>query len=270
VNSDQKPPLKELATRFLTSLPPEERTEKQGEVYKFTRWCGWEKSFNELRGPTIAGYAERLSPSDTDYGKKLGIIRSFLVHSKKQGWCQTNLAVHLKAKKPKTRKKAATLSAVAPAPEAVTLTEESYAEMETELKNLKARSTQLIEDIRKAAADKDFRENAPLAAAREQRGHVEGQIKELESILKSAVIIDREQKSRLMVNPGDRVTLRALDSGEELKYYLVSPREVDPTQGKISTVSPMGKAIVGQPQGAVIEVAAPAGKMSYRIESIEH
>jgi transcription elongation factor GreA len=269
VNSDQ-PPLKELATRFLTSLPPEERTEKQGEVYKFTRYCGSEKSLSDLRGPTVAGYAERLSPSDTDYEKKLEIIRGFLIHSKKQGWCQTNLAVHIKVRKPRARRKSAVPATVTPPPEAVTLTEESYTEMEAELKNLKARSTQLIEDIRKAAADKDFRENAPLAAAREQRGHVEGQIKELESILKSAVIIDREQKSRLVVNPGDRVTLKALDSGEELKYYLVSPREVDPTQGKISTVSPMGKAIVGQPQGAVIEVAAPAGKMKYRIESIEH
>lgn len=268
MKSTENPPLKEMATRFLTSLPPEERVEKQVEVYKFTRWCGWEKNFGDLRGPIIAGYVERLSVSDTDYDRKLEIVRSFLLHSKKQGWCQTNLAVHLKAKKSRARRRASAV--VSPALQTTTLTAQSYAEMEAELERLKSRSTQLIEDIRKAAADKDFRENAPLAAAREQRGHVEGQIKELEGIMKSATIIDDGQKSRLVVNAGDSVTLCAMESGEELNYTLVSPREVDPMRGKISTVSPMGKAIMGKPQGAVIEVAAPAGKMSYRIEGIKH
>lgn len=259
--------LKEAATRFLVSLPPEERQASQSEVYKFTRWYGWEKPFVELAAPDIASYAERLSLSDADYASKLEKVRSFLVYAKKQGWSRGSLASHLKTKKVKTPPR---FSAHHDSPEAVLLTQQRYAELEAELASLREKSTQLIGEIRRAAADKDFRENAPLAAAREQRGHIEGQIRELEETLKSARIADQGKKTALKATAGDSIVLLDLASDEELRYVLVSPREVDPVKGKISVASPIGKAVIGQRQGDVVEVAAPVGKLRYQIKQVEH
>jgi len=267
VDSNQNPNLNEAATRFLVSLSAEERQARQNEVYKFVRWYGGERAFAELKAPNIAHYAERLSLSDTDYASKLEIVRSFLAYAKKQGWSKVNLATHLKKKKTKLTPKSSSLRA---SPEAVPLTQQRYEELETELADLRDKSSRLIEEIRRAAADKDFRENAPLTAAREQRGHVEGQIRELEETLKSATIIDKAEKTDLKASTGDKIVLRDLASGEELHYILVSPREVDPTRGKISIASPIGKAVTGRRQGQVVEVAAPVGKLRYQIEQIEH
>jgi transcription elongation factor GreA len=57
-------------------------------------------------------------------------------------------------------------------------------------------------------------------------------------------------------------------SGEEVRYTLVSPSEVDVTSGRISGASPIGKAIVGKARGDVVEVTVPAGKLRYRIVKI--
>ena len=122
----------------------------------------------------------------------------------------------------------------------------------------------------RAAADKDFRENSPLEAAREQRGYLEGRIEELERALKSATVLGEGQKTTLKVKIGDSVSLRDLASGEELRYMIVSPREVDPTQGKISNVSPIGRALIGRGQEEVVEVVAPAGKLRYQVKQVEH
>ncbi len=267
INSDNRnPSLSEAASRFLASLPPAARALSQQEVSRFVRWYGRERVLAELTAPDIANYAEQLSLSDTDYIKKLGLIQAFLVYASKEGWSKRNLAPHLKAKKGKPRRKAAFKQN---SPETISLTQQGYTALEAELVTLKGKRAGAIDEVRRAAADKDFRENAPLDAAREQYGHLEGQIKELEETLKLAVILDGTKEVTLKVGTGDSITLRDLASGEELHYMMVSSKEVDPARGKISRASPIGKAVNGRGQGEVIEVIAPAGKLRYRLEQIE-
>jgi len=266
-NSDsQNPSLSEAASCFLAKLSSTEREASQQEVYKFVRWYGWERPFSGLTAPEVANYAERLSLSDTDYSKKLELIRGFLAYARKEGWSKINLATHLKAKKGKSESPS---SAKRGLPETIPLTRQGYAELEAELAALINKRPQIIEEMRRAAADKDFRENAPLAAAREKRGYLEGRIRELEETLKTAVISDGEQESTLKAGIGNSLTLSDLTSGEELRYVIVNPREVDPTQNKISSASPMGKALIGQGEGEIVEVAVPAGKLRYQIKRIE-
>ena len=262
----QNPNLGEAARHFLASLSPEEAKVSQQEVYKFVRWYSWECPFAAITAPEVANYAERLSSSDTDYAKKLELIRAFLIYAKNKGWTKINLATHLKTKKGKTR----LLTTRQNLPENISLTREGYAKLEAELASLEDKRHEVIDEMRLAAADKDFRENAPLEAARQQRGHLEGRIRELEETLKLAVIIDEAEKATPKASIGDSVILRDLASGEELHYTLVSPREVDPAQGRISNLSPIGKAIIGQRRGEVIEVIVPAGKLRYEIKQIEH
>jgi transcription elongation factor GreA len=267
VNSDDRvPTLREAAAKFLAQLSARDRDASQPEVYKFARWYGWESPFSRLAAPAVASYAEQLSVSDTDYARKLELLRSFLAYAKKAGWSRTNLATHLKTKKTKTAQAVAGGRAQ---PEAVSLTRQRYDELVAELENLKKRSRELVIEIQLAAADKDFRENAPLDAAREERGHVEGRIKELEETLKAATIIEDKKEPAHKSFIGDSIVLQDLASGEELRYMIVDPREVDPSRGKISIASPLGKALLGRSSGEVVEITAPAGRMRYRIKSVE-
>ncbi len=258
--------LDEAASHFLADLPPEGRGSSQQEIHKFVRWFGRERPLAGLAAAEVANYAERLSTSDTDYVRKLELVRAFLVYAKKGGWSKVNLAVQLKTRKEKVRLRSSPRRG---SPEPVLLTRQGYAELEAELGALQGKRSESIEEIRIAAADKDFRENVPLAAAREQRGLLEGRINELEETLKAAVVIDEKQKTTLTVGIGDSVILCDLDSGEELRYTLVSPREADPASGKISHVSPIGRAVIDRGQGEIVEVAAPVGKLRYQIKQVE-
>lgn len=258
--------LGEAASLFLADLPSGESGVSQQEIYKFIRWFGRERPFTGLTPAEVDNYAEQLSLSDTDYMRKLELVRNFLVYAKKKGWIKTGLAAHLKARKGKTRLPPSPRRG---SPETVSLTRQGYAELEAELAGLQSERQEVIDEIRIAAADKDFHENAPLEAARERRGQLEGRIIELEAIMKSAVVIGEKQEATLKVGIGDSVILCDLDSGEELSYTLVSPREVDPTRGKISSVSPIGQAVIGKEQGEMVEIAVPAGKLRYQIKQIE-
>jgi len=263
---DQNLSLGEAASRFLVNLSPEERKTSQQEIYKFVRWYGWERHLAGLTAPEVANYADRLSLSDIDYAKKLEQIRAFLTYAKKEGWSQSNLATHLKVRKAKTKSAPLTGQGVR---QTMSLSQQGYAELQAELAELKSKRFQAIDEVRRAAADKDFREKPPLEAAREQYGQLEGRIRELEEAVKLASVIDEKPKVTLKVNIGDSILLQDLDSEEELHYTIVSPREVDPTKGMISSASPVGKAIVGRDQGEVIEVITPVGKLRYQIKLIE-
>jgi transcription elongation factor GreA len=267
VSSDKRSPtLGEAASQYLAKLSSQEREASQPEVYKFARWYGWERPFTNLAAPEVAGYAEQLSLSDTDYARKLELIRAFLAYAKKVGWSRTNLASHLKTRKAKGGSPTAARRNL---PESIPLTQQKYDELEAELATLKEKRHELIDEIRRAAADKDFRENAPLAAAREQRGHVEGQIREIEETLKVATIIDGKREPALKTGVGDNIVLSDLASGEELRYMIVDPREVDPSRGKISIASPLGKALIGRRGGEIVEIAVPAGRLRYQIKRVE-
>jgi len=265
-NDENNPTLGQAAARFLGTLSAGKREASQPEVYKFARWYGWEISLSRLEAHQIERYAEQLSVSDTDYARKLELVRAFLAYAKKAGWTETNLATHLKTKKAKTSTSG---TAVRGLPEAVTLTQQRYDEMVAELADLKERSRHLVGEIQRAAADKDFRENAPLQAAREERGHVEGRIKELAQSLKAATIIEEKKEPAIKTIIGDVIILEDLACGDELRYMIVDPREMDASRGKISFVSPLGKALLGRKGGETVEINVPAGRLRYRIKRVE-
>ncbi len=265
--SDNQPlNLAEAASRFLASLSPEEAKSSQSEVQRFVRWYGRERSLSGLIAHEVANYAARMPSSDTDYIRKLEQVRAFLTYSREQGWTKTNLAAHLKVKKGREKTSATGRQGRT---EGMSLTQQGYDDVKAELASLEPKRAHAIEEVRLAAADKDVRENAPLEAAREHHGQLVGRIKQLEEILKSAVIIDEKQKTTFTVGIGDSVVLQDLGSKEELRYKIVSPREVDPVRGRISNVSPVGKAVIGRKEGDIVEVVIPAGKIRYQVKRVE-
>ncbi len=259
--------LGEAATQFLLTLSSQERLKSQQEVYKFVRWYGEKRPLMGLTIPEVANYTDQITSSTTEVVEKLGIPKAFLAYAHKQGWTKTNLAVHLKSKK--TPLKLAS-SSKRSSQKQVLLTTKGYEDLKAELDTLKDKRPRIAEEIQKAASDKDFRENAPLEAAREHLGQVEGRIQELESTLKTATLVDEHQASNREITFGDTVVLRDLASDEQVSYKLVDASEANALKGKISVVSPMGQALLGQTQGQKIEVKAPAGIMHYQIEGIQH
>jgi transcription elongation factor GreA len=255
--SEHNPTLAEVADTFLSNLPPEERGKTQAEISKFVRWLGLSRQVKDVSPVDVASYGEHITPL------AVKPLRSFLTYIRKKRFSSINLAPHLRAKKTSSKTVAVWQSGHVQA----TLTAQGYAKLEKELANLKNQRSRVMEEIQKAAADKDFRENAPLAAARESKAHLEGRIKEIESILNQAKIVGEDQDTS-RAKFGDTVVLRDLSSGKEFSYTLVDPREANPAKGKLSVASPLGKAIIDKEKGQTIEVVAPAGTFCCRIENI--
>lgn len=255
-----------VATKFLVNLPLEEREIAQPEVFRFVRWYGWGRSLAEITIPELINYAEQVAASMPEPLKKIEPVKAFLNYARKEGFIKTNLAAHLRVRKASLR------SAFSPRQlpsTPVSLSPEGYAQLEAELAALKRERPRIAEELRRAAADKDFRENAPLEAAREYQGQVEARIRALEAILKAATVAEEKPVSVSKADIGNTIVLSDLSTGEEMRYTLVSPSEANPTAGKLSTASPIGKAVIGHEPGETIEVSAPAGVSYYRIEHIE-
>ena len=256
----------EAARHFLETLSDKERIAKQAEVQRFIRWCGADRVFGHLHGQEVANYADTLMGGVTDATRRADDVRAFLVYAKKEGYTTTNLGTHLRLRKGSPRRKAATQAA----PEEVPITVEEQAAREGELVSLKAQRPQILQDIKRAMEDKDFRENAPLDAARQQKAFIEGRIRELEATLEQAVIVAAKPvRTGDTIAVGSTVVLRNLGSNAQQTYTLAWPTDVDAAEGRISIESPVGKALLDHRAGDEIEVSAPSGKLRFRIEQIE-
>jgi transcription elongation factor GreA len=255
--SEHNPTLAEVADAFLPNLPPDERGKTQPEISKFIRWLGSSRQVKDVSPVDVASYGELITPS------AVKPLKSFLTYIRRKKFSSINLAPHLRVKKTSSKTVAVWQSGQVQA----TLTAQGYAKLEKELANLKDQSSQVIEEVQKAAADKDFRENAPLAAARERKAHLDGRIREIQSILSQAKLVGEGQHTS-RAKFGDTVVLRDLSSGKEFSYALVDPREANPAKGKLSVASPLGKAILDKEKGQTVEIVAPAGTFCCRIEDI--
>jgi transcription elongation factor GreA len=116
----------------------------------------------------------------------------------------------------------------------------------------------------------DLSENAEYTAAREELAFIDGRIEELEMLLKQAVVIENgdHHKKGSTVDLGSQVTVKIANKDNNEIFTLVGEWEADPAEKKISHESPLGKALLGKAIGEEIEFEAPAGKMVYKIVSI--
>ena len=148
------------------------------------------------------------------------------------------------------------------------LTPEGHEKLMKELEFLKkVRRRELSKEIGKARAHGDISENAEYDAAKEAQGLNEKRIAELgEKLANAQILDDKISKDEVLV--GATVELKDLDSGEELKYILVSEIEADFSQGKISVDSPIGKGLLGHKKNKVVKISIPAGILRYKILKI--
>lgn len=154
--------------------------------------------------------------------------------------------------------------------ERVPMTTYGYAILEKELKHLqKVERPAIIAAIDEARGHGDLKENAEYHAAKEKQGFIEGRIKELDSKLSRAEVIDPLKQNGTRIVMGATVSLVDADTDEEVTYALVGPDEADIDKGLISVTSPIGRALIGKSEGDEAIVRAPSGKRSYDIEEVE-
>ena len=149
--------------------------------------------------------------------------------------------------------------------EKVPLTRAGFVALDHELKKLKSvERPAVIRAIAEAREHGDLSENAEYHAAREKQSFIEGRIKEVESILSRAEVIDPSKFSG-SIKFGATVTLVDEDTDEEKTYQIVGEPEADIEKGKLNIRSPLARALIGKEEGDSVEVRTPGGERSYEI-----
>lgn len=261
--------LSEATRQFMSRVAEDERNAYQQELSRFLRWYGRDRLLQEVTPPQVDDYVQEVQKTGGDYQSRLLPLRSFLAFARESGYTSTNLATVIKVKRSGSRKAQAVQGTNRRDGDVQYITAEGYQRLQEELDTLKARRPDMAMELRTAAADKDLRENAPYDAAKEKQGKVEARIRDLEAAIKKTVIMIDGPISTAKVQQGHKVVLRDLVTGEEVRYTLVNPREVDLIAGKISFASPMGRALLDRAVGDRVEVTAPQGILHYQILNVE-
>ncbi len=150
------------------------------------------------------------------------------------------------------------------------LTNAGYERLRSELERLERKERPLVvKALSHAREFGDLSENAEYAAAKERQLHLEMRIAEIYEKLTRSEIIDESQIPKDKAYLGALVTLREDGTEKEVTYRLVSTDEADFSQNKISTESPVGKAMLGKKVGDKVEATVPAGMLNYKIIVID-
>ena len=152
------------------------------------------------------------------------------------------------------------------------ITKEGEVLLREELKKLKTEDRpKIIDAIATAREFGDLKENAEYHAAKEQQSLTEARIRDIESKLSNAQIIDIS-----ILDPSDKVifgttvTVYNSDTEKSIVYKIVGEDEADASIGKISFASPLAKSLIGKFEGDVIKVETPSGVIDYEIEQVDY
>ena len=149
------------------------------------------------------------------------------------------------------------------------LTAEGAQKLKVELAELKGpKRDEIARRLRSAIQQGDLSENADYHKAKEDQGFLEMRIREIEYVLKNAIIIEEHVGERETVDVGATVTVQEEDFPPDT-YMLVGAKEADPRNGRISNESPIGSALLGKRVGDMAIAQTPSGEIRLKILKIE-
>jgi transcription elongation factor GreA len=155
--------------------------------------------------------------------------------------------------------------------ERVPMTVNGLARLQEELKRLKTvERPRVLKALEEARAHGDLSENAEYDAARHEQGLIEGRVSELETKTRNAQVIDVTKLSGDDVKFGATVQLQDVDNNAKVTYQVVGADEADIKAGLLSVTSPLGRALIGKSEGALLEVSAPGGVKTYELLKVEY
>jgi transcription elongation factor GreA len=151
----------------------------------------------------------------------------------------------------------------------IPMTQQAYDRLAQELDTMKkVDRPEIIAEIAAARAQGDLSENAEYHAAKEKQGQLEAKINELEDKINRAEIVTEGAGGADHIVFGAIVSVKNLQNNKVQKYTLVGPEDVDVVAGRISSVSPIGKSLLGKKTGDVVEVQIPKGTL--RLEILDY
>src|SRR5438270_12369230 len=137
--------------------------------------------------------------------------------------------------------------------------QEEITSLEYELRN------ELPREILKARAHGDLSENAEYHAAKERQGFVNARLNQLKKRMAEMSMVDFSKIPHGRVGLGSTVVVLDVKKDEEITYYIVTSEEADAPNGRISTNSPIGRALLGKEGGDVVKVQIPGGSKELEI-----
>ena len=149
------------------------------------------------------------------------------------------------------------------------LTPDGVQKLKAELDGLvSVRRREVADEIKRASEIGGTVDNAEYDEAKRDQGTVEGRIMELELALRDSVIIPDHRTPSETVELGSHVAVKDA-AGKTMKYTIVGSLEADPTKGRISNASPVGRALLGKRVGEDAEVQTPGGVQKYTVAEIK-
>jgi transcription elongation factor GreA len=167
------------------------------------------------------------------------------------------------ARKPATRRAIGGSSGSRPAPDPTYVSQAGLDQLAAELEQLRTEvRPQVIARVKAAREHGDLKENAEYEYARKEQSFTEGRIQTLEALLKSSVVVDAGASAGA-VGVGSTVVVES--DGEQQTYVVVGSSEADPSAGRISYGSPVGRALLGRRAGDEVTAQLPSRSLTYRI-----
>ena len=258
--------LSEALEQYLDSLKPEHRNTQGRYVRKYVEYTGLDVELQDLSRARVESYVEaQIRTTDPAAPDRVTALKGWFKYLHKSGLTEENLGVQVRVKRVSNGRMGRG-GKRQQAVDTVEMTAEGVQALRNELLSLEADEPQLREAIAEARQDKDFRENAPLDAAREAMALNAGRRKEVEAALKRARIVGSSTGDVAAV--GSLVTVTRIDTEAQTAFKLVGPREANATERKISVESPVGKELLGRRPGDEISVEVPSGVIAYRIDAV--
>jgi transcription elongation factor GreA len=134
--------------------------------------------------------------------------------------------------------------------------------LEYELRN------ELPKEILKARLHGDLSENAEFHAAKERQGFVNARVNQLKQRMAEMSMIDYSKIPHDRAGLGSILVVLDVNRDEEITYRLVTTEEADAANGKVSTTSPIGRALLGKQEGDTVRVQSPGGIKELEIRKL--
>ncbi len=252
---------------YVQTLKPEQRRTQETYVRRYVEYAGEGLICATLTGSKVESYAEaQIRSSDPAAPERVAALKAWFQFLKKREYTTANFGINIRARRPMGRASTAAVARIEETP--IEMTAGGIETLKAELAVLDSQKLDLIRAIEIARSDGDLRENAPYHAAREALAFANQRHKQIETSLRRAVVVDRTEDDRS--NVGSQVTVTNLEDGKQITYKLVSAREANATDKKISVESPVGKMLVGRRAGDAVVVTIPRGEIRYSVDAVSN
>lgn len=146
----------------------------------------------------------------------------------------------------------------------IRFTQEGLDKLKQELADLQKERPGVIEDVQKARELGDLKENGYYQASKQKLRQIDSRITHIKYYMKVGKVVEEQKGSGITI--GRTVTLKS--DAREMTYTFVGDLEANPSEGKLSLLSPIGRAVEGKVEGDTIEIDLPAGKVKYLIKKV--